>query len=66
MDSNTDKGSPAREKAAAIRHVAPARPPIVRPPPPAARSIGWTLLVLLSYLLGAASLAGGIYVYLYR
>jgi hypothetical protein len=70
MDS-TIKGPPtAREKAAAIRHVAPARPPLVRGEPPlgpAARSsFGWKLLVFLAYLLGAAALAAGAYVYYVR
>ena len=65
MDSTTRGPSPAREKPAAIRHVAPARAPLVRPPAPPARSPGWAFLVLLAWLFGLASLAGGLYVYFF-
>lgn len=64
MDSTTERPSPAREKAAAIRHVSPTRQPISRHAPPARpRSAGWTMIVLFAWLAGAAALAGGLYVY---
>ena len=64
MDGTT-KGPPrAREKATSIRQVLPVSPPRVRQPASEpAMSVGWFLLVALSYLMGTAALAGGLYLY---
>jgi hypothetical protein len=65
MDGTTNPPPRAREKATSIRQVLPVRPPRGRgPAPEPGMSVGWILLLTLSYLMGAAALAGGIYVYL--